>query len=305
MHMIASFILCRVYLLSEKDLSLSEEKKPLKTCWQRVLPLAGSFALSVGLGNTALVYIYPSFATMLGAVSPILTMIVSAICTGKQYDHWAYSAVALMSAGVIMCLKYEANFAWIGVMACIGSALLRALKCVLQEKLLKDQKERLNSIELLYLMAPTSAAILISLSLLHEGLDPWRQLLNGKAEVNGEGQWKLVCALVVSGITACLANLAAFCITSHTSAVALQMLGNAKTVFVMIVSALAFGNEIKPMQVLGIAVCLSGGVLFNAKKQSFTTPGEPSAHLIQVCPQEKKRFMEQASTISISKYGSV
>merc|ERR1711924_75544 len=52
-------------------------------------------------------------------------------------------------------------------------------------------------------------------------------------------------------------------VTSHTSPVTLQVLGNVKCCLSIVVSVLVFKNELKGEQAIGVAVCLFGVWLYN------------------------------------------
>merc|ERR1712004_85585 len=71
--------------------------------------------------------------------------------------------------------------------------------------------------------------------------------------------------LMVSGLNACLLNVANFMVTSYTSPLTLQVLGNVKGCLGIAVSAAILRNTLTLNQGIGVAVCLLGVWLYNQK----------------------------------------
>jgi multidrug transporter EmrE-like cation transporter len=141
-----------------------------------------------------------------------------------------------------------------GLVYNVGSTVLRGVKSIIQGQLLTEN--RLDSVTLLYLMAPQTAACLLPMSLFTEGTEPWFALFGS------DNQSQLWFLLFISGMNACLLNLSQFVVTKVTSAVTLQVLGSVKTVAGIGVSLVWFGNPVTKLQVLGIVISMSGVVLY-------------------------------------------
>jgi multidrug transporter EmrE-like cation transporter len=63
-------------------------------------------------------------------------------------------------------------------------------------------------------------------------------------------------------LSACFLNVTTFIVTRETSAVTLQVLGNAKTIVGIAMSFAWFGNPTTAMQLWGIGVCIVGIVMY-------------------------------------------
>merc|ERR1712032_1101173 len=117
-------------------------------------------------------------------------------------------------------------------------------------------------------MAPWSAGLLIVLGLFAEGLDPLKLLFLGLYRTDGRavtGVGYVVVLLCISGLNACLLNISNFLVTSHTSPVTLQVLGNVKSCLAIMVSVAIFRNDLAPEQAIGMATCLFGVWLYQTK----------------------------------------
>lgn len=157
--------------------------------------------------------------------------------------------------------------------------MLRAVKSLIQGRLLSTSHQ-MDSVTLLYYMAPWAAMWLTLIMLFMEGGEPLFLLLavfdlqglgpDGDDGVTGAGQ--VLFLLMLSGLNACLLNIANFLVTSYTSPVTLQVLGNVKSCLSIAVSVAIFRNSLTLEQAIGVCTCLIGVWMYNQK----SSPG-PSA----------------------------
>jgi solute carrier family 35 protein E4 len=268
-HMVFSWGACGIYLEAFKAGKAPEEYAASRADRKRVrptviLPLSASFAVSVGAGNLALQYIYPSFNQMLGCTTPLITLFLAIALEGTRYNAWSYLSVTVITVGVMLCCAGEVNFHVLGLTFNMLSNVLRGVKSIVQGQLLQGQK--LDSVTLLYLMAPQTAAMLLPMSFLSEGAAPWLALVQTGTPVE---LWGL---LTIAGMNACLLNLSQFVVTKCTSALTLQVLGSFKTIAGIIASLLWFRNEVTAPQVVGIIASVGGGSLYQQKGKKLPKP---------------------------------
>lgn len=258
-HMIFSWLACSMVIHQRQKrgpiLDFDEQVK-------KIMPLAVAYAVSLALGNLSLKYIFPSFNQMLSSMSPLITVFMSIVLHGKRYNVWTWISMPVICGGLLVCSNQEVNYNVLGALSVAGATTLRAVKSVIQEQLLDPKSKALDSVSLLYFLAPWTAGILIILSLLCEGLDPWRMLIPREDRT---GLGKLYILLLLSAINACFLNVAGNQVTAYTGAVMLQVLGNVKACFSILVSITIFGNPVTIMQGLGVVVCLGGVALYNWK----------------------------------------
>eukprot|EP00929_Paragymnodinium_shiwhaense_P124015 TRINITY_DN9878_c0_g1_i1.p1 TRINITY_DN9878_c0_g1~~TRINITY_DN9878_c0_g1_i1.p1 ORF type:complete len:386 (-),score=60.56 TRINITY_DN9878_c0_g1_i1:251-1408(-) len=257
-HMVFSWRMCYFHIFVIRG-GMKTPPLTLKQQIEKIWPLSVTFALSVAMGNISLKYIYPSFNQMLGSLSPLITVLMAVIVQGKSYNTATWISMPIISGGLLVCSIKETNFHAVGAFFCAGATVLRAAKSIIQGKLLT---EKLDSVSLLYYMAPWSALLLAICSFVSEGIMPVVLLVQGFGGVS-EGGGYVVALLIVSGANACLLNVANFMVTSHTSAVTLQVLGNLKCCLSILISILIFKNETKPEQAVGVATSLLGVWIYN------------------------------------------
>jgi len=237
----------------------------------KIAPLSASFSLAVGMGNLSLKYIFPSFNQMLGSMSPLITVLLAVALQRKSFNWWTWCSMPIICGGLAVCSIKEVNFHALGAFFATSATVLRALKSILQGKLL--QGEKVDSVTLLYYMAPWAAALLAGVAAFSEGLEPVRMITRGLPGLAAwsapkdrlTGSTNVLAFLAISGLNACLLNVANFSVTSYTSAVTLQVLGNVKNCMSIMVSVAVFGNLLQLVQGVGVAICLSGVYLYNRK----------------------------------------
>merc|ERR1712194_389644 len=234
-------------------------------------PLSASFSLAVGMGNLSLKYIFPSFNQMLGSMTPLITVLLAVAWQRKSFNWWTWSSMPIICGGLAICSMREVNFHALGAFFASSATVLRALKSILQGKLL--QGEKVDSVTLLYYMAPWAALLLSIVAAASEGSEPLRMIARGLPGVSSfwapeerlVGSGTLLLMLAVSGLNACLLNVVNFSVTSYSGPVTLQVLGNVKNCLSILVSVGVFGNTLQGIQGVGVAICLIGVWLYNTR----------------------------------------
>lgn len=274
-HMVFSYVGSLIFLTvsamgmpEDERRARQKERRDLALFRSRLIwPLSISFALSVGTGNLALKFLFPSFNQMLSSIGPLVTMVLDLGITGTQYNFASYVSVTLCVVGVMLCTVGEPSMHVLGLLYNICSTFLRGVKSVLQQILLTDHK--IDAITLLYLMAPQAGLVLLPLSLWQEGTQPWIAFRNPSPETF----W----FVLASALSACFLNVTTFIVTRETSAVTLQVLGNAKTIVGIAMSFAWFGNPTTAMQLWGIGVCIVGIVMYERLTKKTKPQKKPLA----------------------------
>ncbi|KAK7264422.1 hypothetical protein RJT34_32031 [Clitoria ternatea] len=232
----------------------------------KILALSAIFCLSVVFGNTSLRYLPVSFNQAIGATTPFFTAIFAFLITCKKETAEVYLALLPVVFGIVVASNSEPLFHLFGFLVCVGSTAGRALKSVVQGILLTSEAEKLHSMNLLLYMAPMAALILLPFTLYIEG-----NVLGFTIEKAREDPFILF-LLIGNATVAYLVNLTNFLVTKHTSALTLQVLGNAKAAVAAVVSVLIFRNPVTVMGMAGFGITIMGVVLYSeARKRSKLT----------------------------------
>ncbi|KAI4378450.1 hypothetical protein MLD38_015928 [Melastoma candidum] len=229
----------------------------------KIATLSVVFCGSVVGGNVSLRYLPVSFNQAVGATTPFFTAVFAYFVTLKREAWVTYAALIPVVAGVVIASGGEPSFHLFGFIMCISATAARAFKSVLQGVLLSSEGEKLNSMNLLLYMAPIAVLVLLPASLVMEPnvLDLTLSLGREKKYL-----WPL---LFLNASTAYVANLSNFLVTKHTSALTLQVLGNAKGAVAVVISILLFRNPVTVMGIGGYAITVMGVVAYSQAKKKF------------------------------------
>jgi drug/metabolite transporter (DMT)-like permease len=229
----------------------------------KIFALSAIFCFSVVCGNTSLRYLPVSFNQAIGATTPFFTAIFAFLITCKKETAEVYLALLPVVLGIVVSTNSEPLFHLFGFLVCVGSTAGRALKSVVQGIILTSEAEKLHSMNLLLYMAPLAAMILLPFTLYIEGNVFAITIEKAKSDPF------IVFLLIGNATVAYLVNLTNFLVTKHTSALTLQVLGNAKAAVAAVVSVLIFRNPVTMMGMAGFGITIMGVVLYSeAKKRS-------------------------------------
>ncbi|CAH1445846.1 unnamed protein product [Lactuca virosa] len=219
------------------------------------------FCASVVSGNVSLRYLPVSFTQAVGATTPFFTAVFAYIMTVKREAWLTYLTLVPVVTGVVIASGGEPSFHLFGFIMCIGATAARALKSVLQGILLSSEGEKLNSMNLLLYMAPVAVVILLPATLFMEDNVVGITIALARKDVN------IVWYLLFNSAMAYCVNLTNFLVTKHTSALTLQVLGNAKGAVAVVVSILIFKNPVSVTGMLGYLLTVLGVILYSEAKK--------------------------------------
>ncbi|XP_078435477.1 putative sugar phosphate/phosphate translocator At3g11320 [Wolffia australiana] len=229
----------------------------------KIATLSLVFCSSVVSGNISLRYLPVSFNQAVGATTPFFTAIFAYLMTFRREAWLTYFTLVPVVTGVIIASGGEPSFHLFGFIMCIGATAARALKSVLQGILLSSEGEKLNSMNLLLYMAPIAVLLLLPATLFME------ENVVGIAVALAREDRKIVWYILLNSALAYFVNLTNFLVTRHTSALTLQVLGNAKGAVAVVVSILIFKNPVSVTGMFGYAITVLGVILYSeAKKRS-------------------------------------
>ncbi|KAK4765639.1 hypothetical protein SAY86_026729 [Trapa natans] len=260
-HMTACSLLSYVAIAWMKMVPMQTIRSRLQ--FLKIATLSFIFCISVVFGNISLRFLPVSFNQAIGATTPFFTAVFAYLMTFKREAWLTYITLVPVVTGVIIASGGEPSFHLFGFIICIAATAARALKSVLQGILLSSEGEKLNSMNLLLYMAPIAVVLLLPATLIME------ENVVGITLALAREDFRIIWYLLFNSALAYLVNLTNFLVTKHTSALTLQVLGNAKGAVAVVVSILIFKNPVSVTGMLGYALTVFGVVLYSgAKKRS-------------------------------------
>ncbi|KAK9734789.1 hypothetical protein RND81_04G163100 [Saponaria officinalis] len=258
-HMMACSLLSYIAIVWLKFVQIQTIRSTLQ--FTKIATLSAVFCFSVVGGNISLRYLPVSFNQAVGATTPFFTAIFAYLMTFKREGWVTYVTLIPVVTGVIIASGGEPLFNLFGFIMCISATAARALKTVLQGILLSSEGEKLNSMNLLMYMAPIAVVCLIPAALIME------KNVVGITVALAREDAKILWYLLFNSCLAYFVNLTNFLVTKHTSALTLQVLGNAKGAVAVVVSILIFRNPVSVTGMLGYCLTIIGVILYSEAKK--------------------------------------
>jgi drug/metabolite transporter (DMT)-like permease len=227
----------------------------------KIAALSVIFSTSVVGGNISLRFLPVSFNQAVGATTPFFTALFAYLVTFKREAWITYATLVPVVAGVVIASGGEPSFHLYGFIMCIGATAARALKSVLQGILLSSEGEKLNSMNLLLYMAPIAVLVLLPAALIMEP-----NVMSICVALTRQDKF-MAFLLIVNSAMAYFVNLTNFLVTKHTSALTLQVLGNAKGAVAVVVSILLFRNPVSFIGMAGYTLTVIGVILYGESKR--------------------------------------
>ncbi|KAF3588717.1 hypothetical protein F2Q69_00031946 [Brassica cretica] len=282
-HMTACSLLSYVAIAWMKMVPMQTVRSRVQ--FLKIAALSLVFCVSVVFGNISLRFLPVSFNQAIGATTPFFTAVFAYLITLKREAWLTYVTLVPVVTGVVIASGREAwltyvtlvpvvtgvviasggepSFHLFGFIMCIAATAARALKSVLQGILLSSEGEKLNSMNLLLYMAPIAVVFLLPATLIME------KNVVGITIALARDDFRIVWYLLFNSALAYFVNLTNFLVTKHTSALTLQVLGNAKGAVAVVVSILIFKNPVSVTGMLGYSLTVCGVILYSeAKKRS-------------------------------------
>jgi len=204
-----------------------------------------------------------SFAMIVKAAEPAFAAIVGTALYGKSVSNAKWAMLVPVIGGVILASVKELDFAWSALITASLANLFAAFKGNENKKLMDTPgiRDRLGGVGNQFAIT-TILSFLISLPFLiaKEGakFSQFVELFKTNPIVSSN--------LLTSGLYFYLYNELATLTIKKTSATTQSVANTAKRVIVIVGSALAFGESLAPMKLIGCTVCIGGVFAYSLVK---------------------------------------
>lgn len=263
-HMVVQSFLAHLtvdYLKSVEKIHVEREDY-----YSKLLVIAAVFCVNICLGNVSLRYVAVSFMQTVKSLTPVCTALLQFLVFRSRLTTPALFALIPVTGGVALASVTELEFHLGGFIAALCACFLTGLKFVLSSQMLSGRYE-LDSINLLYYMAPPSLAMLFPAVLYFE-LSDVMAWANSPSRTNGE-----FLILMISGLISFVLNVTLFVVLKATSSVTVTVAGNVKTILVIFSSLVIFRNPVTTVNMVGCLVAVGGCCWYGLVKEKWATMG--------------------------------
>lgn len=242
-------------------------KQPLMTKWfylSRIGPCGTATALDIGLGNFSLRFITLTFFTMCKS-SVLLFVLLFAFLFHLEQPTWRLCAIILlMTVGVIMMVAGETAFDALGFVLVMIASFCSGFRWSLTQILLLRNRATSNPFSSIFFLTPVMFLALFLLALPIEG--PANVVQGIKELGQSRGGFVSFLLLLFPGFLAFLMVSAEFALLKRSSVVTLSVCGIFKEVLTISAAAIAFGDELTPINVSGLCVTIASIAAYNTLK---------------------------------------
>ena len=233
---------------------------------RNMVVVGAAFASSLCFGNAGYIYLTVSFVQILKAFTPCVVVLFLYLSGVEAPSRRVALSVSMMSAGTAIASLGEAHFNATGFLIMCAAETSEATRLVLTQRLLCNLK--FGAFEGLYLMAPICAVWMWGAALFFEVPRLLRSGDHAKISENGD-------VFALAAILGFAVNVASFLVIKRTSSVMVKLLGTARNAGLVLVSAVALGEEVTTQQALGYALCLAFFGSYNYYKMTEPKTSEP------------------------------
>merc|ERR1719440_382367 len=221
-------------------------------------PIAFFFAVSVAMGNFALVYSTTAFCEIVGATGPLWCLGLSFLMR-QPIDLKLLAPCSLVCIGCALTSNGDPKFSWIGFFFCVGANIPRSMKGIFQQMLLQGGSDATvySPLDILAWTCVPSSAIMLTWSLLQEGTTPYMQWYSEGAASS------LTLAILISCVNACILNLAVLFVVKELGAVGQQIVAQSKSILVVLGGVCFLHEQFSRMECIGFVLVLTGVYLYN------------------------------------------
>jgi len=246
----------------------------------RFAPVALCFALSLGLGNAAYLYISVAFVQMLKASTPVAVLLASFAFELEKPNVSLFTFILFIATGVATSAYGQLQLNVIGVVLQMAAVVCEAMRLCLVNIALTSKGFKLSPIAFLYFVAPLCVVALLpawlwfeASAISHNHFGPVRR--------TGVGM------LLLNSSVAFFLNLATMALIKNTSALTLNVAGVFKDVLLIIWSVLISGAVVTHVQYVGYGIALVGVCGYSSYKRAQQQQQQ------QVAPEHSPREPEK------------
>ncbi|KAL8735838.1 MAG: hypothetical protein Q9181_002667 [Wetmoreana brouardii] len=213
-----------------------------KLYMRAIVPIGLLYSLSLVCSNFPYLYLSVAFIQMLKGTASIAVFL--ALCSLGLTSPTLRVVLNLLVIvfGVILASLGEIKFHVIGFLYQMGGILFEAYRLAFIQKLLSDEKYKMDPLVSLYYFAPCCAAFICMMGVAGEWRDgvDWEELKSV-----GVGTW------VGNGVMAMGLNVAGVLLIGKTSSLVLTLCGVLKNISLIAASMFIWGTVVTPIQFVG------------------------------------------------------
>eukprot|EP00124_Ichthyophonus_hoferi_P001350 Ihof_evm12s67 gene=Ihof_evmTU12s67 len=237
-----------------------------------ILPLALGRMFGTMTASISIWKVPVSYAHTVKAISPVCTVIMSALILREVPTFPLIVSLLPIVAGVMLATVTETYFDWTGLLCALASTIIFATQNIYSKKVMRQHV--VDHLNLLLLTTRTSLALFIPFWILTDG----RILMFDRSGEHLLNNGELVMAsrsmafkLWICGFSQFGQNITAFSVLFLVSPVSYSVANTTKRIVVITTSLLIFGNPVTFWNAMGMSMAVAGVGFYNMAKYNAAT----------------------------------
>eukprot|EP00045_Choanoeca_perplexa_P017642 m.260624 g.260624 ORF g.260624 m.260624 type:complete len:353 (+) comp17591_c0_seq16:79-1137(+) len=252
----------------------------------RISPAGITSALDIGLSNLSLEFINITLYTIVKSTVIVWTLISAFIFGLEKPTRPLIIVIASIALGLVLFRAKEGiSFHSVGFLMVLAASMMGGLRWVLTQLVMHREKERLglkHPVDTMAYVAPCLSLTLLPFALYFEG----RAFFSSPLLFGPFGTALVSIFWIFFGaFLAFFLTLSEFLLVQHTSGLALSVAGIVKEIITILIAVILVpGNDLTPLNVLGLAVSIAGIVYYNRIKLRESEESQPKETVIELQP---------------------
>ncbi|KAG2125980.1 triose-phosphate transporter family-domain-containing protein [Suillus clintonianus] len=274
LHMFVQFVLAAALRFCFSHHFRPERSPSVKDYGKKAVPTAVATGLDIGLSNLSLKTITLSFYTMCKSSSLIFVLFFAFFFRLEVFSLRLVGVILLIFGGVILMVASETAFVLPGFLLVMTASAFGGLRWSLTQLLMKNKNLGLdNPAATVFWLAPAMGITTAVLSIFWEG---WFTIFASPFFRDTSSTMRSGLFLVAPGILAFCMVMSEYYIIQRAGVLPMSIAGIAKEVSTITVSAWFFGDELTPLNIIGVGVTVCGIALFTFHKYRNSIDGKLS-----------------------------
>jgi solute carrier family 35 protein C2 len=274
LHMLVQFLLAGALRVCFSHHFRPERSPSVQDYGKKVVPTAVTTGLDIGLSNVSLKTITLSFYTMCKSSSLIFVLSFAFFFRLEVFSLRLVAVILLIFGGVILMVASQTAFDLPGFLLVMTASACGGLRWSLTQLLMKNKNIGLdNPAATIFWLAPATGATTALVSMVWEG---WFTIFASPFFQDMASTLRSGLFLVAPGILAFCMVMSEYYIIQRAGVLPMSIAGIAKEVSTITVSAWFFGDELTPLNIIGVGITVCGIALFTFHKYRNSIDGRLS-----------------------------
>ncbi|KAK3932164.1 Solute carrier family 35 member C2 [Frankliniella fusca] len=268
LHFPLSIVVCHLFIkfvlasLSRSILEWYSGWPRLQTPWKkyvsRLAPIGISSGIEVGLSNWGLELITVSLYTMTKSTTVLFILMFSLIFNLEKKSWSLVLIVVLIASGLTMFTYKATEFSAIGFVLVLLASFLSGIRWTLAQVFMQHTESgHQNPLDVVYLVQPWMLLSVLPFAAFFEG----SQVASSCLLLGSYDRHRIITTIskVVAGaILAFVMELSEYLVVVSTSSLTLSIAGVFKEVITLVLAVEWAGDQMSPVNVVGLVLCLGG-----------------------------------------------